>query len=174
VKERYITATGYGQKVIVDKRGRTVRFIPSKLADNPHVNPEYATDLPALDGKLRAAFLNGNWDVFAGQMFTELSRDRHVVAPFKLPADWRRLVGVDWGSPATGRSSGPPSTRTAASGSTARSTRPASASPTSRARSSAPRPKTRPSRSTTPTTRCGRSAATRNRSRTSTPGTASG
>jgi len=69
VKTRYIKPTNYGQNVITDVRGRTVRFIPSKLSDNPHVNPEYATDLQALDGKLRSAFLDGDWDVFAGQMF---------------------------------------------------------------------------------------------------------
>ena len=56
-----------------------------KLSDNPHVNPEYAADLQALPEKLRTAFLDGNWDVFAGQYFPELSRDRHVVEPFALP-----------------------------------------------------------------------------------------
>ncbi|BFP50017.1 terminase family protein (plasmid) [Kitasatospora sp. CMC57] len=97
VKTRYIKPTGYGEKVITDVRGRTVRFIPSKLSDNPHVNPEYAADLQALDGKLRSAFLDGDWDVFAGQMFPELKRDRHVVPPIALPATWRRYNGVDWG-----------------------------------------------------------------------------
>jgi hypothetical protein len=97
VKQKYITATDYGQKVVVDKRRRTVRFIPSKLSDNPHVNPEYADDLKGLDEKLRAAFLDGNWDVFAGQMFTNLNRDRHVVEPFTMPASWQRYQGIDWG-----------------------------------------------------------------------------
>lgn len=97
VKARYIAPTNYGRTVTVDKRGRTVRFIPSKLSDNPHVNPEYAQDLQALDGKLRSAFLDGNWDVFAGQMFPELARDRHVVDPLELPASWKRYNGVDWG-----------------------------------------------------------------------------
>jgi hypothetical protein len=81
----------------VDERGRTVRFIPSKLSDNPHVNPEYAQDLQALDGKLRAAFLDGDWDVFAGQMFPEVKRDRHVIEPMELPASWKRYNGLDWG-----------------------------------------------------------------------------
>lgn len=97
VKTRYIKPTNYGQNVITDVRGRTVRFIPSKLSDNPHVNPEYAQDLQALDGKLRSAFLDGDWDIFAGQMFPELKRDRHVVAPISLPASWKRYNGVDWG-----------------------------------------------------------------------------
>lgn len=97
VKARYIEPTEYGQKVVMDERGRTVRFIPSKLADNPHVNPEYAADLKALPEKLRAAFLDGNWDVFAGMMFPELTRDRHAIDPISLPATWNRYVGVDWG-----------------------------------------------------------------------------
>ncbi|MFK0045526.1 hypothetical protein ACIQU4_15635 [Streptomyces sp. NPDC090741] len=97
VKTRYIKPTNYGEKVITDERERTVRFIPSKLADNPHVNPEYAKDLMGLTGKLRAAFLDGDWDVFAGQMFPEVKRDRHVLDPITLPATWKRYNGVDWG-----------------------------------------------------------------------------
>src|ERR1700722_6730985 len=97
VKARYITATNFGRDVVTDERGRTVRFIPSKLSDNPHVNPEYAADLQALPEKLRAAFLDGNWDVFSGQMFPELSRDRHVIDPVHLPESWARYCGIDWG-----------------------------------------------------------------------------
>lgn len=97
VKTRYIKPTSYGEKTVIDERGRTVRFIPSKLSDNPHVNPEYAADLKALPEKLRAAFLDGDWDVFAGQMFPKLKRDRHVVEPVALPASWKRYNGVDWG-----------------------------------------------------------------------------
>ncbi|RLU81119.1 hypothetical protein CTZ27_33300 [Streptomyces griseocarneus] len=96
-KSRYIQPTEYGGKVVVDERGRTVRFIPSRLADNPHVNPEYSADLKALPEKLRAAFLDGDWDVFAGQMFPEVKRDRHVVEPITLPGSWRRYNGIDWG-----------------------------------------------------------------------------
>ncbi|KAB7850132.1 terminase family protein [Streptomyces mobaraensis] len=97
VKARYIQPTEYGGRVVEDDRGRTVRFIPSRLADNPHVNPEYAQDLRGLPEKLRAAFLDGDWDVFAGMMFPEIKRDRHVVEPLTLPASWKRFAGVDWG-----------------------------------------------------------------------------
>lgn len=96
-RDRYIDATNYGENVVTDIRGRTVRFIPSKLSDNPHVNPEYAMDLMALPETMRAAFLDGNWDAFAGAMFPELSRDRHVIDPVELPHGWRRYNGVDWG-----------------------------------------------------------------------------
>lgn len=97
VKKKYITGTEHGAKVLVDKRGRTVRFIPSRLSDNPHVNQEYAADLGALDDQMRAAFLDGNWDMFAGQMFPMLNHDRHVIQPFEIPATWSRQIGVDWG-----------------------------------------------------------------------------
>jgi hypothetical protein len=96
-KARYITPTKHGKETYLDERDREVRFIPSKLSDNPHVNPEYARDLDGLPPKLRAAFRDGNWDVFAGQMFSEWSNDRHVVAPMALPASWQRFNGIDWG-----------------------------------------------------------------------------
>lgn len=97
VKERFITATSQGTKVVTDRRNRSVRFIPARLSDNPHVNPEYQQDLQALDPKMRAAFLDGNWDVFAGMVFAEWNYDRHVIAPTSLPAEWRRYVGIDYG-----------------------------------------------------------------------------
>ncbi|MEZ0066691.1 hypothetical protein ABIA32_002703 [Streptacidiphilus sp. MAP12-20] len=97
VKTRYIEPTAYGQRIITDRRGRTVRFIPSKLADNPHVNPEYADDLRNLPEQLRKAFLDGDWDSFMGQAFGEWSHDRHTLDPITLPAEWRRVMGVDWG-----------------------------------------------------------------------------
>ncbi|MGW1071569.1 terminase large subunit domain-containing protein [Streptomyces sp. NPDC002537] len=97
VKARYVDATGYGQRVAVDARGRTVRFIPSKLADNPHLNAEYAADLSALGETMRRAYLDGDWDVFAGMAFPEWSHDRHTIAPTALPAQWRRYNGLDWG-----------------------------------------------------------------------------
>jgi hypothetical protein len=97
VKDRFVDATAYGENVILDDRGRTVRFIPSKLADNPHVNPEYAADLQALPEQMRKAFLDGDWDSFLGQAFATWSRELHTLAPITLPPTWRRFVGIDWG-----------------------------------------------------------------------------
>lgn len=97
VRDRYIEPTNYGDRVYKDVRGRTVRFIPSKMADNPYLNAEYRQDLHALPEHLRRAFEDGDWSVFAGQMFRELSRDRHVITPMDLPRSWRRYNGIDWG-----------------------------------------------------------------------------
>lgn len=97
VKKHYIDATEFGKKVVLDDRRRTVRFIPSKLSDNPHLNPEYADDLRGQPEHLRRAFLEGDWDLFAGQVFQEWRRDKHVVRPMSLPGTWKRYIGVDWG-----------------------------------------------------------------------------
>lgn len=97
VKDTYITPTNYGENVTTDARGRTVRFIPSKLSDNPHVNPEYAADLAGLPEDMRAAFLDGNWDMFAGMAFKSWKHERHVVDPVEVPESWQRVNGIDWG-----------------------------------------------------------------------------
>lgn len=97
VRKRFIDSTNYGRTVIRDERGRTVRFIPSRMEDNPHLNPEYEQDLLALPEVMRQALRDGNWDVFAGAMFPDLDHDRHVINPVELPASWRRYNGIDWG-----------------------------------------------------------------------------
>lgn len=98
VKKKYIDATKNGTVITHDDRGRTVRFIPSKLSDNPHLNPEYATDLKGLPEHLRRAFMTGDWNVFAGQVFQEWGTgEKFIVRPTTLPDSWKRYSGVDWG-----------------------------------------------------------------------------
>jgi hypothetical protein len=41
--------------------------------------------------------LEGDWSAFAGQVFQEWSRARHVVPRITLPASWRRWCGIDYG-----------------------------------------------------------------------------
>lgn len=42
-------------------------YIPGRLADNPHVGPEYRTRLLALDPVTRARLLEGDWDAAYGE-----------------------------------------------------------------------------------------------------------
>lgn len=53
--------------------------------------------LEALPEDLRRAHLHDDWDVHAGQYFREFSREKHVCAPFEIPAWWRRFRSMDWG-----------------------------------------------------------------------------
>jgi hypothetical protein len=96
-KKKYVDKTSHGAKVYTDDRGRTIRFVQAKMADNPHVNAEYASDLDQLPEAQRAAFKDGNWDTFKGQYFAEWNFDRHVVKPFTPPDIWSKYTGIDFG-----------------------------------------------------------------------------
>lgn len=99
VLEEYIRATEYGAKEITDQNGRRRIFIQSKLTDTPQLMNDgaYLRALQGLSPDLKAALLEGDWERFSGQMFAELSRERHVVLPMSLPESWRRYSGVDYG-----------------------------------------------------------------------------
>lgn len=98
VKQRYIDGTDHGRSVVADEQGLTVRFVQAKATDNPHLDSGYHRRLNAIpDPQRRAAMRDGDWDQFAGMMFPEWRRDRHVIRPTSLPAGWRRVMGTDWG-----------------------------------------------------------------------------
>jgi len=76
-------------------------FIPSQLEDNPALmenDPDYGNRLKLLPQHLYRALRNGDWDVFAGQVFSEFRRALHVVKPFALePGAWKKFYSFDWG-----------------------------------------------------------------------------
>lgn len=74
-----------------------IAFVRAKVTDNPHLPQSYIDNLNTLPEALRKAYLDGSWDVFAGQVFTEWSVDKHVVTPFALPDNWTRIRAMDWG-----------------------------------------------------------------------------
>ena len=41
--------------------------------------------------------VEGSWDAFSGQIYTEFSRNTHVIKPFRIPDDWTRFVAADHG-----------------------------------------------------------------------------
>jgi len=72
-----------------------VHFVRSLPSDNPHNAMSYIEELKRLPEKLRKAYMEGNWDVFEGQYFSEFDRDKHVVKAFDLPEHWIRLRSID-------------------------------------------------------------------------------
>lgn len=67
-------------------RENLTKFIPATSRDNKKLNKEYVkTVLEPLTGWLREAWLEGNWDVFAGQFFSNFNYDLHVFAPKQIP-----------------------------------------------------------------------------------------
>jgi phage terminase large subunit len=79
----------------------TTKFIPATVKDNKYLNPEYIRELEALTGWLRKAWLDGDWDVFAGQFFTTFNYDLHTVPPDDLPKEipdtWESWGSLDYG-----------------------------------------------------------------------------
>ena len=75
-------------------------FIPSTVYDNRFLlkeNPEYVRNLESLPPLRRKAMLEGDWDVFDGQYFTEFDRKKHEVKPFVIPQGWHRFAALDYG-----------------------------------------------------------------------------
>ena len=76
-------------------------FIPARVADNPIYASDqgYLKTLRALPSHLRRAFLDGDWDVFAGQYFDKFDPAQSVFRPEELHWKpwWQRWISVDWG-----------------------------------------------------------------------------
>lgn len=75
-------------------------FIPAKATDNKSLmeaDPDYLKRLQNLPEDLRRAWLDGDWDVFAGQYFSEWRREIHVAEPFAIPEGWRWYGCLDYG-----------------------------------------------------------------------------
>lgn len=107
VKRRFVTSTGYGEHVASQqleymgrKRERTVAFVPARVDDNPHIDPDYVFNLMTLPEIEQRQYLYGDWDTFAGQYFTEWNHDIHVVEPFAIPKEWVKIRGIDYGTTA--------------------------------------------------------------------------
>lgn len=72
-------------------------FIPATWRDNPGLNEDYINYLYSLTGQLGQAWREGDFDIMAGTFFPEWDEKVHVVKPFDIPRDWRRIGMMDYG-----------------------------------------------------------------------------
>lgn len=75
-------------------------FLPSLVQDNLFLmqsDPEYVRRLQNLPEQDRKALLEGDWDIFDGQFFTEWNRRLHVIEPHPIDAHCRRYFVMDYG-----------------------------------------------------------------------------
>lgn len=113
-KRMYLTCNPGGvghswvKRLFIDKNYREgenpkdYTFIPAKVYDNKVLmenDPGYVNMLKALPEEKRKAWLDGDWNVYAGQYFTEFKRDLHIKEAFTLPAHWRRYRTLDYHYP---------------------------------------------------------------------------
>lgn len=72
-------------------------FVQSLPTDNSYNSASYIEELRRLPEKLRKAYLEGNWDVFEGQYFTEWDKNHNISIPFAIPQTWKRFRAYDHG-----------------------------------------------------------------------------
>lgn len=76
-------------------------FVPAKVYDNPALmrnDPGYIDRLRSnTNPMLVSAYLDGSWDIMAGQFFDMLSREHHFIEPFEIPDYWERMAAFDTG-----------------------------------------------------------------------------
>jgi hypothetical protein len=73
------------------------RFVPSLVGDNRFNNPEYVQILDQLPGWQRRAWLEGDWDIMAGQFFTNWREDVHVLKTWDDRQAHQWVCAFDYG-----------------------------------------------------------------------------
>ncbi|HEC64647.1 MAG TPA: hypothetical protein ENI23_05105 [bacterium] len=102
---------GWLKRLFMDKEyeegedPKEYKFIPAKVYDNTILmqkQPDYVRELETLPPDLKRAFLDGDWNVFAGQAL-RWKRDKHIIDKIPYPIeDCKRVIGYDWGYNAHG------------------------------------------------------------------------
>lgn len=112
-KRMYLTCNpggvghGWVKRLFVDRDYRAdenpedYTFIQSRVYDNLALmesDPDYLRTLETLPDDLRKAWLDGDWNLFAGQFFSEWRREKHILpqAP-EIPDNWTRVIAMDYG-----------------------------------------------------------------------------
>lgn len=110
-KRMYLTCNpggighGWVKRLFIDREYRESEvaddyaFIPARIYDNKALmesDPGYIKQLECLPNDLKKAWLDGCWNVFSGQFFSEFRYDIHVCEPTDI-GDARRYCAIDYG-----------------------------------------------------------------------------
>lgn len=85
---------------IDNERAEDFDFLQSFVQDNKaliKVDPEYVKRLEDLPDYLRRAYLEGSWDIHAGQAFNEMRKSVHIIDSFEFPKNTRYFASYDHG-----------------------------------------------------------------------------
>jgi len=99
-KNRFVDIAPWGETYVDPSTGLSRAFVPGRWTDNPALvnnDPEYIRRLMALPEIERLRLMDGIWDAFEGQAFTELSQRVHGCEPFQIPPEWEKFCAMDWG-----------------------------------------------------------------------------
>jgi phage terminase large subunit len=98
---------GWLKRLFVERRfnerenAKDYSFIQALVDDNQALmdnDPQYIARLESEPNEaLRKAYRYGDWDIFAGQFFQEISKEVHFIEPFEIPRHWNRFGAYDYG-----------------------------------------------------------------------------
>jgi len=98
---------GWLKRLFVEKRfnerenPNDYAFIQALVDDNQALvdnDPQYVQRLETEPNEaLRKAYRYGDWEIFAGQFFQEISKSIHFIKPFEIPPHWNRFGAYDYG-----------------------------------------------------------------------------
>jgi phage terminase large subunit len=76
-------------------------FVQALVDDNQALmenDPNYIRRLDSEPNEaLRRAYRYGDWNIFAGQYFQEITKEVHFIKPFRIPEHWNRFGAYDYG-----------------------------------------------------------------------------
>lgn len=76
-------------------------FVQALVDDNLALmaaDPNYVQRLDSEPNEaLRKAYRYGDWNIFAGQFFQEITKEVHFIRPFTIPSHWNRFGAYDYG-----------------------------------------------------------------------------
>ena len=90
-KERFVAPYRLGAET-------ETRFIPGTYLDNRFLNPDYVKNLDGLVGWQKRAWKLGDWNISAGQFFTNFDHEVHVVKAQPVEEWWPEVwLAMDYG-----------------------------------------------------------------------------
>lgn len=76
---------------------RLTSVVESNALQNTFNPDDYISRLDDFKGVYRDRYVLGRWTAFEGLVYPVFDPTRHVIEPFDIPADWRRVRVVDFG-----------------------------------------------------------------------------
>ena len=99
LKRRFIqNCPTNGTPVVVGGLSRA--FVQAFMTDNKigmELDPQYEKRLDALPETERAWLKYGDWNAGAGMGLADLQKEKHLIDPFEIPANWTLFGAFDWG-----------------------------------------------------------------------------
>lgn len=93
-------------KIVTNKTkyAKSRMFIPGLLYENKilmDADPFYELNIRSMGKQYEEALLEGNWDAFSGDFFSDFNKSKMEVEPFKIPDNWNLIGSLDpgWSSP---------------------------------------------------------------------------